>query len=69
MALDAGCISQSGAWYQVVDLETGEVAEKKQRAKDFIGADFWNPILESKIFNDYLSEKYIVGNSSIMQES
>jgi hypothetical protein len=69
MALDAGCISQSGAWYQVVDLETGEVSEKKQRAKDFVGLTFWEPILESKMFKNYLKERYIVGNSSIMQES
>ena len=40
MALDAGCISQSGAWYQLVDLESGEVQDKKYRSKDFCTSFF-----------------------------
>lgn len=68
MALDAGCISQSGAWYQLVDLESGEVQDKKYRSKEFTGKEFWTPILESNHFKKYLKERYVVGNSAIMEE-
>tara|TARA_B100001057_G_scaffold144138_1_gene143899 strand:- start:9218 stop:10255 length:1038 start_codon:yes stop_codon:yes gene_type:complete len=68
MALDAGVISRSGAWYQLTDLETGEIIEKKYRAKELVGNDLWNPILKSESFKNYVKEKYMLVTDSIMEE-
>lgn len=67
MAKDAGLIIQSGAWYQVVDSETGEIS-KKCRAKDLTGPETWNSILESEKFKDYVRERYMLVTESIMSE-
>ena len=68
MALDAGVISRTGAWYQLTDLETGEIIEKKYRAKELVGNDLWNPILKSESFKNYVREKYMLVTDSIMEE-
>ena len=61
MALGYGIVSRSGTWYQMVDMETGEVIDKKFREKDTHNQEFWNPILEDTKFNDWLNARYRVG--------
>jgi RecA/RadA recombinase len=59
IALESGhVIKPSNGWYQKVDVETGEMHEKKYRIKDTDTKDFWMPILLSKSFNDFVKNKY-----------
>ena len=61
MAMDYGVISRSGGWYQMVDVESGEVADKKFREKDTHNNEFWQPILEDVKFDEFISKKFRVG--------
>lgn len=61
MALGYGVLLRSGAWLQHVDMETGEVIEKKFREKETHSAEFWEPILADTKFNDWIIAKYRVG--------
>jgi RecA/RadA recombinase len=59
VALESGhVIKPSNGWYQKVDVDTGEMDEKKYRVKDTDTKDFWMPILLSKSFNDFVKSKY-----------
>jgi hypothetical protein len=69
MALDAGCLSQSGAWYQKVDLKTGEVLDKKYRAKQLSTSEVWSPILQSETFVNYLADRYAISSGDIMPDA
>lgn len=69
IALDAGCvIKPSNGWYQRVNLETGEVEEKKYRLADTNNDDFWEPILNSEKFENFVREKYHLGGKAMVQE-
>ena len=61
MAMDYGVISRSGGWYQMVDVETGEIADKKFREKDTHNNEFWQPILEDEKFDEFITKKFRVG--------
>ena len=61
MAMDYGVISRSGGWYQMVDVESGEVSDKKFREKDTHNSEFWQPILEDVKFDEFISKKFRVG--------
>jgi RecA/RadA recombinase len=68
MALDSGhVIKPKNGWYQKVNMETGEVADKSYRQADTNTAAFWNPILSSPSFNKYVEDTYQGGNGSIIQ--
>jgi hypothetical protein len=57
-------IKPSNGWYSKVNLETGEVEEKKYRAADTQSDDFWAPILSSKEFKELVKCRYKLGYSS-----
>ena len=61
MAIDYGVISRSGGWYQMVDMETGEVADKKFREKDTHSEEFWRPILDDEKFDEFIQKRFRVG--------
>jgi RecA/RadA recombinase len=68
IALDGKFIYKpSPGWYSKVDPETGEVSDQKVREKDTNTTAFWEPILKSKQFQDYIKDRYQVGHGSIMQ--
>lgn len=52
----------SVGWYSKVDPETGEIEDKKYRAKD-LGGDFWDSILSSKQFADFVVNQYKIGGT------
>jgi RecA/RadA recombinase len=54
-------IKPSNAWYQKVDLETGEMIEPKVREKDTLTFEFWKDMLASKKFQDFVSSLYCIG--------
>lgn len=61
LALEAGIvIKPSMGWFQKVDPATGEVLEGKYRAKDTYTAEFWEPLLKSKEFNDAIRQKFLL---------
>ena len=50
-------VKPSNGWYSKVDQETGEVEEKKYRAKE-LTEDFWSDILASNDFKDFVEENF-----------
>lgn len=67
MALESGAvIKPSNGWYSRVDLETGEVEEKKWRAKDTDCAEFWGQVIKSEKFKDWIEANYKVSNGSLI---
>ena len=69
VALESGhVIKPSNGWYSRVDLETGEVEEKKFREKDTHTADFWNQIISQQSFKDWIEKKYKVSTGLMMKD-
>ena len=69
IALESGhVIKPNAGWYSKVNVETGEVEDKKYRTKDTDTKDFWTPILEDVTFQEYVVGRYGVGTGAIMQE-
>jgi RecA/RadA recombinase len=68
IALESGhVVKPSNGWYSKVNKETGEIEEKKYRAKDTDSKEFWLSIITSKSFQQFVEDKYMVANGSIMQ--
>ena len=57
----------SNGWYAKVDQETGEILEK-QRFSDTQTRIFWEDILNSKKFQEYVRKKYEIAHGSIMEQ-
>jgi RecA/RadA recombinase len=69
IALESGhVIKPSNGWYSKVDLETGEVEDKKYRLKDTDTKEFWMPVLMQKSFVEFVKNKYQVGASDILKD-
>ena len=69
LALEAGIvIKPSMGWYQKVDPATGEVLEGKYRARDTDNAEFWEPLLKSKEFNDAIRQKFLLVHDAQNEE-
>jgi RecA/RadA recombinase len=67
IALDGGfVIKPTNGWYSKVD-EDGVIEDKKYRIKETDTADFWMPILKSKKFQKFVSDKYQIASGEIMQ--
>jgi len=68
IALESGhVVKPTNGWYSKVDVETGEVEDKKYRIKDTDTKDFWLPLLTSKSFYDHVKNKYSMGQSDMIQ--
>lgn len=68
IALDGGFVKKpSNGWYSRVDLETGEIEDKKWRAKDTDSKDFWLPLLSSSRFPEYVKQKYQLAQGEMIQ--
>lgn len=59
-------IKPNSGWYSRVNIDTGEVEEKKYRFKDTNNKDFWQPILDSEKFKNSVTEKYAISSGSII---
>ena len=69
IALESGhVIKPSNGWYAKVNVESGEIEDKKWRIKDTDCKEFWMPILSKKSFNDFVSNKYQVANGAIIKD-
>ena len=59
MALESGHVTKpSNGWYAKVDLDTGEVEDKKYRLKDTDTSEFWDPVLKQDSFRQWVRDNY-----------
>ena len=66
IALEGNFVSKpSNGWYAKVDQETGEIGDKK-RFDDTQTPEFWNDILASEKFKEYVRKRYEITYGSIM---
>jgi len=67
IAVESGhVIKPSNGWYQRVDMETGEIGDKKYRFKETENKEFWSPILMSKTFREFIKQKYMITANNIL---
>jgi len=67
IALDGGfVVKPSNGWYSKVD-DDGVIEDKKYRIKETDTASFWTPILKSKKFQKFVTDKYQIASGEIMQ--
>jgi RecA/RadA recombinase len=69
MALEAKVVVKpTQGWYSRVDADTGEIEEKKWRAKETECKEFWMPILMGQAFRDWVSATYQVSSGQLMTD-
>ena len=56
-------VKPSMGWYSKVDQETGEISDKKYRAKE-LNDEFWADLLADEKFKKFIEEQYKIGGSS-----
>jgi len=61
-------VKPSNGWYSKVNLDTGEVEEKKYRLKDTYNKEFWLPLLSDEKFYNYIKSKYQIAQTAMIQE-
>ena len=54
-------VKPSNGWYQLVNIETGEVIGTKVREKDTLTEDFWRDILANPKFQEFIEKQYCIG--------
>lgn len=70
IALESGhVIKPSNGWYSRVNTETGEVEEKKFRAKDTQTSEFWGNVLSQQSFHDFIKHQYQLGATHAITDS
>ena len=62
-------IKPSIGWYSKVNLETGEVEDKKYRIKYTETKEFWMPVLQTKSFYEFVKNKYSVGQVEMVSDA
>lgn len=68
LALEAGEVKQvSSGWYQLVDLETGELLGAKTRRKDTETNEFLGAVLKKESFNKWIEDNFKLGQSSMIE--
>lgn len=69
IALENGhVVKPSNGWYSRVNVESGEVEEKKWRIKDTDSKEFWMDIVTSESFNNAVKKKYMISHSKIVTD-
>jgi RecA/RadA recombinase len=61
-------VKPSNGWYAKVELDTGEVGEKKRLA-DTDTPEFWEPLLNDEKFKEFVRKKYGIAYGSIMGQT
>ena len=69
IALDGNFIAKpSQGWYQAVDQLTGELIGSKMRAADLdVNDTFWEELLASEKFRNFVENRYMVGKETLIQ--
>ena len=69
IAMETGhVVKPSVGWYSRVNVESGEVEEKKWRIKDTDSKEFWMDIVTSESFNNAVKKKYMISHSKIVTD-
>lgn len=69
MALEAKIVVKpNNGWYSRVDPKTGEIEAKKWRAKETDTREFWEPILTSAEFQDWVKNTYQVSSGQLISD-
>jgi RecA/RadA recombinase len=68
LAMALGFIVKSGSWYQVMDMETGEIQEKKLRANQIDDA-FYAKLITNEKFKESIKQQYTIGYKSSLDEN
>ena len=69
IAMETGhVVKPSNGWYSRVNVESGEVEEKKWRIKDTDSKEFWMDIVTSESFNEAVKKKYQISHSKIVTD-
>lgn len=69
IAMEANLVVKPNmGWYSKVDPETGEIEEKKYRAKDTDNYQFWESILKSSKFDAFIASRYQVSHSKLISD-
>jgi len=69
VAVEGGfVVKPSNGWYSKVDIETGEVEEKKVRAAETEKGEFWKDIISSTKFQTYVTNKYAIGKTALLAD-
>lgn len=69
IALESGhVIKPSVGWFSRVNKETGEIEDKKWRAKDTNCSEFWGPVIKDKTFSEWIESKYKIANASMLDD-
>lgn len=60
LALESGHLTKANqGWYNMVDMDTGEIIEPKRRSKDIEQDDeFFQGLVEDERFNDFVERKF-----------
>lgn len=70
LALESGeVIKPSNGWYQLVDIETGELIGAKTRAKDTETEEFLGVVLQRDSFKQWVKNKFKLGEMQGLQEA
>jgi len=70
IALESGfVVKPSNGWYSRIDAETGEVEDKKFRAKDTDSGEFWMPVVTNPKFTEWVNSRYQVAHESIIKDN
>ena len=68
VAIEGGYVVKPNiGWYSKVDKKTGEIEDKKVRAKETLLESFWQPIFDNTDFKQYLISKYEVGHADMIK--
>jgi hypothetical protein len=66
-ALAGGYVAKpSNGWYSEVDTTTGEMLDKKVRAKETLTKEFWDNIFEKSDFKQYLKKSFEIGHKDMI---
>lgn len=69
IAMESGhVIKPSNGWYSRVNGETGEVEDKKWRAKETDSKEFWLGVLTDKTFTQWVKSRYEVAHGAMMSK-
>lgn len=69
IAIEGGfVVKPSNGWYSRVNIETGEVEDKKYRNKDTDTSEFWKGLIDSQQFADYVKQRYSISHSAIIHD-
>tara|TARA_R110000868_G_scaffold173655_2_gene409896 strand:- start:2406 stop:3479 length:1074 start_codon:yes stop_codon:yes gene_type:complete len=69
IAIESGhVIKPSMGWYSRVNGGTGEIEEKKWRAKDTDSKDFWMDVLTDRTFSDWVKNRYQISHGPMMAQ-